>query len=327
LSKHESVIDLDINELAALLLSQGDGGRDAIISLLDESFTSLGPLSNLLVQNAMSFEDRTAEYQLPRNYTGNILKNNLIAGKVERLGTEIMTDRGLIDEGEFTNPIILAIAQVLSNPHRVIHNFTMLAEYTRKDFVHRLAQRLGAEAAEQSVPQTPPNGISYPVTAYAATIISTERGGVVIAPNDFNAMLFDLQLIPAMPVGSFIKELIVVADETTPKSSARTIVYGIKIPGGTEINAAAFSDTSGNWSVPFKSPEDDIEYVPLVDAEGNVLASEVAVAVNKTDLLDASALRGTFDLPDLDSTGDYIARLSTVPLARRAETNETEDSP
>jgi len=317
-SKHESVVDLDINELAALLLIQGDAGRSAIISLLDESFSSLGPITNLLVENAMNSVERVQEYKVPKNFTGKVLENEKIAQKVKDLGISILTERGLFEDGEFVNPIITPISQILSNPHRIIHNVTMLSEYTRSEFVERLAGRMGVESAELAVPHTPPNGISYPTTSYAATIISTERGGVVIAPNDFNSMLFDLQLIPAMPVGGFVKELILVAADVATDTKVRSIVYGIKMPGGTEINAAVFSDFEGNWSAPFESAEEDIEYVPLTDENGNVIADEVVIAVNKTDLLEASALRGKNALPNLELATDYIARLSTVPLAKRS---------
>jgi hypothetical protein len=322
LSTHASVIDLDITELAAILLTKGGPGTAAAISIIDESLSALGPVANVLVQNAMTYDERTSDYTLPRNYTGKILANKLIAEKVTRLGLEILSDRGLVDDAGFTNPVIEPIMQILTNPNRVIHNFTMLAEYDRREFVARLGQRLGKDAAENAVPQTPPNGISYPVTAYAATIISTEHGGVVIAPNDFNSMLFDLQLIASGSVSGFIKELSVVAEDVTPKSIPRTIVYGIKIPGGTEINSAVFADEKGNWSAAFSTPEDDIQYLPLSNADGSVVSNEFVVASNKTDLLVASALRDSVSLANLDSAGDYIAKLSDVPLAKRNETTK-----
>jgi predicted RNase H-like HicB family nuclease len=328
LSKHTSVIDLDIHELSGLLLTQGSPGEDAIVSIIDESLSALGPIANVVVQSAMTFEDRTDEYELPRNYSGSILRNKLIADKAKRLGVQIMSERGLIsDEGGFTNPIIKPILQVLTNPNRVIHNFTMLAEYQRAEFVKQLSVRMGSEAAERSVPETPPNGFSYPVTAYTASIIATEHGSVVIAPNDFNSMLFDLQLVAPGSVAGFVSELVKVANDITPPKAPKTAVYGIKIPGGTEVNAAIFADASGRWTAAFEEPTQGVEYTPLLDEDGGQVDGGYVVAVNSIDLLDARANKESVAFSNIEEAAKYIAKLSDVPLAKREGFEQPLDDP
>jgi len=309
---NKPVIDLDINELIALMLTEGNKGKEAAISLVDESLSSIGPIANLLVQNSMSYQTES-EYQLPRNFTGNILNNAVIREGILNLGSQIMSERGLLDENGFTSPLLRPLARTLSSPERVIHNLTVLVDYSREEYLTYLASQLGPKKAEEYLDaQIDENGQNsvFPVVAYQAVIISTRESGVVVAPNDYNSMLFDLQLVPPVPVRTFIVELASIGDSITGDFADKTIVYETKIPGSSGVSFAVHK-RDGGWRGAFGNPEDNISYTPVEET-----GFELAVNIKALD--DIYQEDSLVDILNIEEAGEYLARLCSVPLVRKS---------
>ena len=293
------IIQLDAFELVSELIKQKTAtGLEASITFFDDVTRLVGPIPNRLVFDVMQRKEPVEEYQLPRNYTGVILRNDTVREGVVAIGKEKMDERR--EREDVDEQLLGELINALCSDFQVLHNVTLIA--------HLSGSTIGSGM---------PNNL-YPVTTYSASVVMTEKVGFVIAATDLESLRFDFQMFSPGNLVTIVAALVERAAVTSPAGSQRSLIYTVGLPRKSYIHAAMFGNEQNEWRVANIDPIEDITYSSL---EG-LGEDGVLFAVNKTDLAASQEIAEGTNPLNLTNGVNSLATLSGVYLLKPDTSSE-----